>query len=42
MKEKTVDFPSYSVEYLHDGIEGDDSDFGPLLSDISEQQTSDP
>ena len=40
MKEKTVDFPSYSAEYLDDEIGSDDSDFVPLISDISEQKKS--
>ena len=34
VKEKTVEFPSYSIEYLDD--EGDDTDLDPLISDISE------
>ena len=40
VKEKTVEFPSYSVEYLDDEIGGDDSDLKPLISDISDQQES--
>ena len=40
MKEKTIDFPSYSAEYLDGEIGGDDSDFVPLIYDIIEQQTS--
>ena len=41
MKEKTVEFPSYSTEYLDDGIGGDDPDLDPLIYDISEKNTSD-
>ena len=41
MKEKTVEFPSYSTEYLDDKIGGDDHDLDPLISDISVQQASD-
>ena len=41
MKEKTVEFPSYSTEYLDDEIGGDDPDLDPLISDISVQQSSD-
>ena len=40
MKEKTVEFPSYSTEYLDDEIGGDDPDLHPLISDISVQQLS--
>ena len=36
VKQKTVEFPSYSTEYLDDGIGGDDPDFEPLISDIIE------
>ena len=36
MKEKTVEFPSYSTEYLDDKIGGDDSDLEPLISYISD------
>ena len=32
MKEKTTEFPSYSTEYLDDGIGGDDLDLDPLIS----------
>ena len=35
VKEKTVEFPSYSTEYLEDEIGGDDPDLDPLISDIS-------
>ena len=35
MKEKTDDFPSYSTEYLDDGIGGDDHNLDPILSYIS-------
>ena len=41
MKEKTVEFPSYSTEYLDDEIGGDEPDLDPMISDISVQQTSD-
>ena len=34
MKEKTAEFPSYSIEYLDDVIGGDDLDWDPLISDI--------
>ena len=37
MKEKTVEFPSYSTEYLDDVIGGDDPDLDPLISDINVQ-----
>ena len=40
MKEKTVEFPSYSIEYLDDEIVGDDLDLDHLISDISVQQSS--
>ena len=40
VKEKTVDFPSYSAEYLDGEIGGDDSDFLPLIYYISEQKKS--
>ena len=40
MKEKTAEFPSYSIEYLNDEIEGDDPDLDPLIFYISVQQTS--
>ena len=35
VKEKNVEFPSYSPEYLDDGIGGDDPDLDPIISDIS-------
>ena len=41
VKEKIVEFPSYSIEYLDDVIGGDDPDFDPLISDISVHQTLD-
>ena len=41
VKEKTVEFPSYSTEYLDDGIEDDYLDLDPVIFDISEQKTSD-
>ena len=34
MKEKTVEFPTYSTEYLDDEIGGGDPDLDPLISDI--------
>ena len=44
VKEKTVEFPSYSTEYLDDEIGGDESDMEPdlepMISDISEQKAS--
>ena len=39
MKAKTINFSSYSVEYLDGEIGGDDSDFVPMISNINEQQT---
>ena len=39
VKEKTVEFPSYSTEYLDDEIWGDEPKLDPLISDISVQQT---
>ena len=41
MKEKTVEFPSYSTKYLDDEIGGDDPGLDTLISDISVQKTSD-
>ena len=41
VKEKTAEFPSYSTEYLDDGIGDDDPYLDPLLYDISEHKTSD-
>ena len=41
VKEKTVEFPSYSIEYLDDVIGGDNPNLDPLISDISEQKKSD-
>ena len=38
VKEKTVEFPSYSTEYLDDEIGGDDPDLDPMISDISVEQ----
>ena len=35
LKEKTVEFSSYSTEYLDDEIGGDDPDLDPIISDIS-------
>ena len=39
--EKTVEFPSYSTEYLDDVIGGYDPNLNPLIFDISVNQTSD-
>ena len=41
MKEKTVEFPSYSTEYLDDEIGGDDPDLDPMIFDISVQKKLD-
>ena len=41
VKEKTIEFPSYSTEYLDDGFGNDDPTLDNLISDISEQKTSD-
>ena len=41
MKEKTMEFSSYSTEYLDDEIGGDDPDLNPLIYDISVQKKSD-
>ena len=38
VKEKIVEFPSYSTEYLDDEIGGDEPDLDPLISDISVHQ----
>ena len=42
MNEKTVEFPSYSTEYLDDEIGGVDSDLEsdlePLIYDISDEK----
>ena len=40
MKEKTVEFPSYSTEYLDDEIGEDDPDLDPIISDIIVQKKS--
>ena len=40
-KEKTIEFPSYSTEYLDDEIGGDDPHLNPMIFYISVQQTSD-
>ena len=40
MKEKTVDYPSYSAEYLDDEIGDVDYDLKPLIFDISDQKES--
>ena len=36
VKEKTVEFPSYSTKYLEDGIGGNEHDLDPMIYDISE------
>ena len=36
VKEKTVEFPSYSTKYLDDGIGGDDPNLDPMIFYISE------
>ena len=41
VKEKIVEFPSYSNEYLDDVIGGDDPDLDPMISDISQKKKSD-
>ena len=41
VKEKTVELPSYSTEYLDDVVGGDDLDLDPMISDISVQKKSD-
>ena len=41
VKEKTVEFPSYSTEYLDDEIGGDEPNLDPLFYNISVQQSSD-
>ena len=38
VKEKTVEFPSYSTEYLDDEIGGGNPDLDPLISNISVQK----
>ena len=38
VKEKTVEFPSYSTEYLDDVIRGDDPDLDPLIYNINVQK----
>ena len=40
MKEKTLEFPSYSTEYLDDVIGGDDLHLDPPIYDITEQKKS--
>ena len=40
VKEKTVEFPSYSIEYLDNEIGGVDSDLEPMISDMSDQKAS--
>ena len=41
VKEKIVGFPSYSTEYLDDGIGGDDPNLDPMNSDIIEHKKLD-
>ena len=41
VKEKTIEFPSYSTEYLDDVIGGDEPDLDPLIYNISVQKKSD-
>ena len=41
MKEKTVEFNSYSTEYLDDEIGGDDPNLDPIIYDLSVHQASD-
>ena len=41
VKEKTVEFPFYSTEYLDDEIGGDGPDLDPMISNISLQKSSD-
>ena len=38
VKEKTVDFPSNSTEYLDDEIGGDDPNLDHIISDISDKK----
>ena len=38
MKEKTVEFPSYSTKYLDDEIVGDDTTLDKIISDIIVQK----
>ena len=40
VKEKTAEFPSYSIEYLDDEIGGDDPDLHPMISNINVNKTS--
>ena len=35
VKEKTIEFPSYSTEYLDDEARADDPDLDPMIYDIS-------
>ena len=41
VKEKTVEFPSYSTKYLDDEFGGDELDLDPMIYDISVQKKSD-
>ena len=38
MKERTIEFPSYSTEYLNDEIGGNDPDLEPMIYDISDKK----
>ena len=38
VKEKTVEFPSYSTAYLDDEIGADDPNLDPMISDINVHQ----
>ena len=38
VKEKTVEFPSYSSKYLDDEIGGDDPDLDPLIYDMRSKE----
>ena len=40
VKDKTVEFPSYSIEYLDDETGGDGPDLDPMISNIYLQQSS--
>ena len=40
VKEKTVEFPSYSTKYLDDEIGGDDPNLDTLIDDIGVQKSS--
>ena len=38
VKEKTVEFPSYSAEYLDDEVGGDEYNLEPMIYDINDQK----